>query len=280
MLIICSGPDTFRALEKARELEVAFKQKYDTNGISVEHISTGKEAVTEVAARAGAISLFAPRRFVRTSQVLSESSKAQRATLKRALSGDQEGFILLTLEDEPPTATALNELGKDIKIVRYDFSLLQGKAFYEWALEQAQKMNIQDFAVVKRIAEATEGDSWRCFFALMKYAAYPEGGLIAGAETEQSIFSFAELYVKGDVRWAAIMEEPDLMKQVLTTFLPQARAGVRVRDGAADGLHPFVARKLRGQPLGQADEALARVIEGFFVQRAGYGDEKDVLGIL
>lgn len=280
MLIICSGPDTFRALEKARELEVAFKQKYDASGISVEHISTGKEAVTEVAARAGAISLFAPRRFVRTSQVLNESSKAQRATLKRALSGDQDGFILLTLEDEPPTATVLNELGKEMKIVRYDFSLLQGNAFYEWALEQAQKLNMQDTSRVKRIAEATEGDSWRCFFALMKCAAYPEGEEIAGVEAEQSIFSFAELYVKGDVRWAAIMEEPDLMKQVLTTFLPQARAGVRVRDGAADGLHPFVARKLRGQPLEKADEGLARVIEGFFVQRTGYGDEKDVLGIL
>lgn len=280
MLIVCSGPDTFRALKKARELEAAFKQKYDGNGISTEHISTGKEAVTEVAARAGAISLFAPRRFVRTSQVLSESSKAQRATLKRALSGDQDGFILLTLEDEPPTASVLNELGADIKVVRYDFPLLQGKAFYEWALEEAQGLAINDLARVKQIAEATEGDSWRCFFALMKYAAYPEGEITEYIEQEQSIFSFAEAYVKGDVRWTAIMEEPDLMKQVLTTFLPQTRAGVRVRDGAVDGLHPFVARKLKGQSLEKADEALAKVIEGFFVHRTGYADEKDVLGIL
>jgi hypothetical protein len=167
-----------------------------------------------------------------------------------------------------------------MKIVRYDFPLLQGKAFYEWALELAQTLNIQDSNRVKRISEATEGDSWRCFYALMKYAVYPEGEFIIHAELEQSIFSFAELYVKGDARWAAIMEESELTKQVLTTFLPQARAAVRVRDGAADGLHPFVVRKLKGQPLENADDALAKLIEGFFVQRAGYGDEKDALGIL
>jgi hypothetical protein len=279
MLIICSGPDTFRALGKVRELEVAFKQKYDAHGISCERIASGKEAVTEVAARAGAISLFATRRLVRTSNILGESSKAQRTTLKKVLAGDQDGFILLTLEEEPPTATVLNELGSETKIVRYDFPALQGKAFVDWALGEARLLNIEDERSVRRIAEVTEGDSWRCFFEMMKLAAYPHAEILEGEE-ERSIFSFAESYVRGNKSWWAIMEEPDLVKQVLTTFLTQARAGVRVRDGASDGLHPFVARKLKGQNLDEADQALARVLEGFFVQRSGYGDEKDVLGVL
>src|SRR5690349_2995349 len=55
MLIVCHGPDTFRALQKARELELAFKQKYDAHGLSVERLASGKDAVTEIASRAGAI---------------------------------------------------------------------------------------------------------------------------------------------------------------------------------------------------------------------------------
>ncbi len=280
MLIICNGPDTFRALKKAKELESAFKQKYDTTGLSVEHLAPGKEAVTNVAARAGAMSLFTPRRFVRTSNILTDSSKPQRATLKKTLSGDQEGFILLTLEDEPPTATILKELGTDIKIVRYDFPPLEGKAFIDWALEEARIMNIQDETIIRRIAGITNGDSWRCFFELMKQAANPGAEIMTGEGNEESIFAFAEAYIKGDKRWLPVIEEPDLHKQILSTFLTQARAGVRVRDGAADGLHPFIARKLRGQRLEEAEQALARVIEGFFVQRSGFSDEKEVLGIL
>lgn len=280
MLIICSGPDTFRALKKAKELESAFKQKYDATGLSVEHLPPGKEAVTNVAARAGAMSLFTPRRFVRTSNILTESSKPQRTTLKKILSGDQEGFILLTLEDEPPTATVLKELGEDIKIVRYDFPSLQGKAFLDWALEEGKAMNIQDETVIRHIAELTSGDSWHCFFELMKQAANPGAEVMIGEGSEESIFTFAETYIKGDKRWLSIIKEPDLHKQVLTTFLTQARAGIRVRDGANDGLHPFLARKLRGQRLEEAEQALARVIEGFFLQRSGFGDEKEILGIL
>lgn len=280
MLIVCSGPDTFRALQKARELEAAFKQKYDAGGFSVEQISSGKEAVTEIAARAGAISLFCPRRFVRTSQVLSEASKAQRATLKKSLSGDQEGFILLTIEDEPPSAAALNELG-EVKIARYDFPAMDGRAFVAWAMEEARRMGLQDEKVARSIAEASNGDTWTCFFELMKRAAYgsAEMSAVEGGE-EKTAFVFADAYVGGRDSWREIADDAALEKQILTTFLSQARSAIRVRDGAADGIHPFVARKLRGQALDDADEAFSRLVEGFFAQRSGYATEKEVVSIL
>lgn len=278
MLIICSGPDTFRALQKARELEAAFKQKYDAGGLSIERIASGKDAVTEIAARAGAISLFAPRRFVRTAQVLSEASKAQRTTLKKALAGDQDGFILLTIEDEPPSATTLKELG-EVKTVRYDFPVMQPAAFMKWALEEAKRMGLQDEKSVRAIVEATEGDTWRCYSEMMKRAAWGGSETIA-MDNEKSMFAFADAYVRGQSFWLDLIGDSSLEKQMLTTFLSQARAAVRVRDGATEGIHSFVARKLQGQSLGKADEALARLIEGFFLQRSGYADEKEVTSVL
>ena len=154
MLIVCSGPDMFRALQKARELEVAFKQKFDATGLCVERIATGKEAVTEIAARAGAISLFTTRRFVRTANVLAEASKAGRATLAKTLAGDQDGFILLTLEDKPPEKSIINELGT-IKVVSYDFPMMDVNTCTKWALAEARQMGLVDEKAVSEIVEAT-----------------------------------------------------------------------------------------------------------------------------
>jgi hypothetical protein len=35
MIIVCSGPDTYRAREKARELTAAFREKHDPQGLAV-----------------------------------------------------------------------------------------------------------------------------------------------------------------------------------------------------------------------------------------------------
>lgn len=280
MLIVCSGPDTFRALKKARELEVAFKQKYDAQGLSVEHISSGKSAITEIAARAGAVSLFASRRFVRTSNVLAEATKVQRGTLKKVLMGDQDGFIVLSVEEEPPIATVLKELEPEVKIVRYDFAASQGEAFFAWAREEAAEMGFVDEKIVREIARATEGDSWSCYFELMKRAAYPEAETSLMDSAEGTIFSFADAYVAGRPEWWGLAGQADFIKQTATTFLMQTRSALRVRDGAVEGLHSFVVRKMRGQRFEDVDEAFARVVESFFVQRSGYGDDKEALALL
>ncbi len=279
MIIVCSGPDTFRALRKAQELEAAFRQKYDASGLCVERITSGKEAVTEIAARAGAISLFSSRRFVRTTQVLSEASKAQRATLKKILAGDQEAFILLTIEEEPPSAAVLSELG-EAKVAHYAFPVMESGVFTKWALEEAKRLGLQDEKAVRVIAEATSGDSWACFFELMKRAACGTSEISSAGDDEKSVFAFADAYARGQTSWFRVMEDPSLSKQALMAFLSQTRAAVRVRDGVTEGIHPFVARKLRGQALEKADEALARAVEGFFMQRSGYADEKEALGVL
>ncbi len=280
MLIVCSGPDTFRALEKALELELAFKQKYDAHGLSVERLSSGKDAVAEIASRAGSINLFAPRRFVRTANLLSDANKAQRVTLSKVLAGDQDGFIVLTLEEESPTGAVLKELGTGVKVIKYDFPYMSSRDFFAWATQTAAKMGLQDVHAVREIAEAAEGDSWSCYFELMKRAASSEATLANRESGEGTIFAFADAYLRREQGWRHVGEQADVSKQVLTTFLTQVRAAVRVRDGAEQGLHPFVAKKLRGQRFQDSDELFARVVEGFFVQRSGFGDDKDVLAVL
>lgn len=281
MLIVCSGQDTFRALQKTRELEMAFKQKHDPQGLCVERLTSGKEAIAEIAARARGMSLFASRRFVRTADVLREASKAQRFVLKNALCGDQDGFILLTQEEEKPSRAILEEFGSTVKVISYDFPLLNESAFIAWAIEQAKVMGFQNILSIREVAQAHAGDGWSCYFELMKRAANEGATILSRPNGDQKdVFGFADAYACGDAAWFGITTDADLTKQALTLFLNQARTAVRVRDRVLDGVHPYVARKLQGKNLEHAHEALARVLEGFFVQRTGYADEKEALAIL
>ena len=93
MLLVCIGPDTFRAQAKARELENAFRQKYDLDGSSIERISPGKDGVDEVIERANTVSLFCPRRFMRTANLLMDCPKAKQTALVQSLTKDPENVI-------------------------------------------------------------------------------------------------------------------------------------------------------------------------------------------
>ena len=65
MLLLCTGPDTYRAQQKAHDLERAFIEKYDKQALSVDHLDAGKDAIDEVLRKADSVSLFNPRRFLR-----------------------------------------------------------------------------------------------------------------------------------------------------------------------------------------------------------------------
>ncbi len=275
MLIFCSGPDTFRAQAKAQELEEAFRKKYDANGLSVEHLSSGKEAVTDIVERGSTMSLFASRRFLRTRNLLTESTKATRQLLAKALAYDQESVIVLSVEDDPPLATTLKELGTEIKIIKYDFPLLQGAAFLQWADQVATILGITDRQKARALAQACEGDAWQTWNELMKLAANPECELLQEERVAQTIFAYAEAYLKGRSSWRTLLDDKDLSVQALNVFLSQARAALRVRDGVTEGLHPFLVKKMRGVTLPHLEQSFAFLLQAVFAQRAGYMTDQE-----
>lgn len=273
MLILCIGPDTFRAQEKARELEAAFRKKYDPTGSSVEHISSGKEGVDEVIERAGTISLFSSHRFLRGNNLLGDCPKVKQAVLIRVLVQDPERTIIVSVEDEPPAATTLKPFEKDVKVIKYEFPEQSGAAWMRWIQEMAERLKIEDKQILRRIAEATEGDSWYAWNELLKLAA---GGTSHVVRTEEeSIYYYADAYLKQNPAWSGIFKDQELTKQALNTFLSQARSALRVRDGATEGLHPYVVKKLGTLPSQNLEERFAHTLLAFFCQRSGYAADDE-----
>lgn len=280
MLILCIGPDTFRAQAKARELEDAFRKKYDGVGLSVEHLSSGKAAVQEIVERGSTMSLFASRRFLRTRNLVQDAPKASRQLLAQALAHDQEAFIVVSVEDEPPLAATLKEFGAAIKIIKYEFPIQQGAVFVQWVQQIAQMLNIQARETVTQIATACDGDAWQAWNELMKLAANPEADFQAEASTAKTIFNYAEDYLKQQSKWREVLGDADASAQALTVFLSQARAALRVRDGATDGLHPFLVKKMRGVPYPHLEASFATLLQAMLAQRAGYATDQEMLTIL
>ncbi len=279
MLLLCLGPDTFRAQEKARDLEVAFKQKYDFGGSSTEHVLFGKDGVDEVIERATTLSLFCSRRFIRASSLLSECPKAKQAALVGALTRDPDHVIVVDVESEPLSSVAERAFQDVPKITKYSFPIEHGKKFEAFALTLAERLKIPDQASVVALALAVDGDSWLLWNELLKLAAGGASSL-SDPPLSQVVYPFTDAYLRKDQAWTKALADEDLAAEFLQTCLHQSRAALRVRDGATGGLHPFLVSKMKGRAFHELEAALGASLAALFSQRAGYGDEIEASTLL
>jgi len=278
MLILCLGPDTFRAQEKAHELENAFKAKYDPAGSSIERLLAGKEAVEEVMKRVNTPSLFAPRRYIYAPELLANCPASMIEGLTKALSQNTEQIIVVSVESEQPETKILKKLESATKVVKYEFPELTGNAFFQWLKGVADCLNVTDGAAVSKIAEAVDGDSWRAFNELMKVAAGGQSE-IALSGRKLSVFDHADHYIQNNQRYG-FLSDADISEQFLTPLLSQTRAALRVRDNATEGMHPFVVKKLQRMNIAQPEEAHAAALLALFMQRSGAGSEDEIVTLL
>lgn len=275
MLILCSGPDVFRAQERARELLSHFAQKYDVAQTSVERLEgSGTVIVDQLIERINTPSLFAPRRFLRVSNLWRDCSKAKQAALVQALSRDVEQVIVVSIEEEPLTDVLERLIAPLPRVTRYDFPLLRGPAFVAWVTQLATRLSVTDKDVIQQIAEQSEGDSWRAWNELLIAAA---GGMIAMRHvTDLSVYELADTFLQARPEWRTQLAEQSQTPQAMQAFLGQVRALLRVRDGAAQTLPSFIVRKLQAwRPDPQTEERFARVLLYYFVQRSGLANEEE-----
>ncbi|MFA6429504.1 MAG: hypothetical protein WCV84_03330 [Patescibacteria group bacterium] len=280
MLILCTGPDTFRAQEKALELVQAFQQKHDIGGSSIESFTSGKDAVKALLERINTPSLFSPKRLIRVSDLLTDVPKAAVSPLVQALSRDSEQVIVISTEEKMPPEVTMKQFAGIPKLVTYEFVIQRGSAFTKWAWEQACKLNISDQGFVRILAEICDGDAWLLHNELVKVAAgnreRPEVGFAS------SKFELADRYLDGGTHTYDFVSERDAPEQALSTLIQQARASIRVRDKDTDGIHPYVLKKMQASAKNRKDgeKRLALLLRALILQRVGYGNEEEVSALL
>ena len=105
MLIVCTGPDTFRARQKYAEMIFGYKLKYDNSGSSIEKIDSSADVYQEVLSRLSNQSLFSQKKMIICEGLLSKLTAAQAKKLNSALESDADMTIVVDYLDKSLKAT-------------------------------------------------------------------------------------------------------------------------------------------------------------------------------
>lgn len=264
MMIICSGPDTYRAREKARDLVAAFRTKHDPRGLSTEVVD-GSEGISLLLSRLAGASLFSPKKFIRADGCLAKMKIADVRSLAARLEEDKDHTILLTVEEESPNAKTLEAL-KIAPLFHYPFVIQSGSAFRAWVRTQATRQGVSE-KIADDIAEYTEGDSWFAIQELQKQAANPHEIALSTTRNIGSVFDVAEDVLAERQGWRGRLEalEDD---NAVSIFLGQSRAYLRVRDGWSEGIHPYAAKKLGSLRVPDAEARMMKLLRAFIGSRS------------
>lgn len=275
MIIVCSGPDTYRARERARELVAAFKEKHDPNSLSTFILATGQDVKT-IFSNIGTPSLFTTKKLIRCDGLLETLKIAEVRTLVAKLQIDGDQTILLTVEEEPPSDKILETL-KPCPLHHYAYPLLKGQSFLKWLKEQARIMGVSE-QIAEKIAGYTEGDSWLAKQELFKRAAYPEADQVDMKTAEMSHFEVIEDFLLAK---KACRERLSGVKDdsVFSLMQGQIKSYIRARDGFTEGLHPFVVKKMRQLKINNAEQKFKTSVQALRNSRSGLcsGNEMEAM---
>lgn len=276
MIIICSGPDTFRARTKARELVAAFRDKHDPQGLSYETIE-GVEGASVLLSRLASGSLFAAKKMIRADGCLAKMPLADVSALATRLMKDGDQTIVLTVEEEPPVSKILDAL-KTAPLFHYPFPVQAGAAFKGWVRERAKKVGIP-FSVADAIADYAAGDSWLAVQELSKQAADPKNFEGTKDPHAGTVFEVADAVLSRSPGWRSKLDDFQDVNS-LGVALSQLRSYIKIQDGMTAGIHPYVVKKMRGMKIADAKKRMSEILYAMIASRTSLGDEEEVEGLI
>ncbi|MFH1620502.1 MAG: hypothetical protein ABIB04_00250 [Patescibacteria group bacterium] len=276
MIIVCSGPDTYRAREKARELMSAFKQKHDPGSLST-FINTDGQDVKTIFSNIGTPSLFTNKKLIRSDGILKTLKIAEVRMLVSKLQIDGDQTVFLTVEDEPPSDKIMETL-KPAPLFHYSFSVLKTFDFLKWVKQEAQKLGVSEKIAIE-IADCADGDSWFVKQELIKHAAYSEAVSVNNKGTNLTVFGVIEDFLlekKGSRQKLLNLKD----ESAVILMLNQIRSFIRVRDGFSDGVHPFVVKKMKQMKIKEVETRLVKSIKALRASRIGLASGNEIESLI
>ena len=271
MVFLITGPDTYRARRKLRELKDKFLKEVDPSGLNIHTVIGPTLTVEGVRHHLESQPLLARRRFVIFENVLSPKKKEVIEALVAALEREGnrkegEDNIAIFFEDDEPTAK--NKLHswliKHAHLLR--FAALQGHELAAWTEDEWRRRGRQiDKRAMRRLLASTGNDLWQLSGEIKKIDAYLEAGAIVDEKTViliakepfyDNIFAFTDAVLNGDLKKSApmLMEHLEremappqlvaLLEKQLRVLLLLAEAPAGRMPPTLPGIHPYMVRKL------------------------------------
>lgn len=282
MMILLTGPDSYRVSERKRQLIEAFRKKYDGSGNNIAVLAGAEVSVDDVIGQTRTVGLFTAHRMI----VLDRASKAKPAMLKALTeffgsANLPEEVILLLVEPELTMAKTRERLPAGV--TKYLAALTKNKSVKHemfpaftprerklWAKRHLDALDasMEDAALTKLLA-ACGDDTWMLAHELDKLAARAAGKPITDALVSEmtvglidvDIFGLTDALGEGKGRQALTLleqhfitgETPAYLFAMLGRHIRMLLAVRSMSTPTSDavirdlGVHPFVARKLLEQ---------------------------------
>lgn len=278
MFILVSGADTFRSLQKARELEQAYRAKHDPSGFSIQHLPSGKDGVDPLLSAMSGGSLFSTRRFLRADGMVGECPKAKRDALLRALARDAEGMIVVCVESSDLTEAECKSFAALPKFFHYRFPLLSPAEFLNWAMAHASSFGFNDARAVRSLADRVQGDTWAF---VSEFAKILVGGEAAESSAgEASVFSAIDAVLEQQPRRYAVLRKFDDADAIIAQASGQLRSALLAQAGYTKGIHPFVAKKALRLRFASPSGIWKRLASMLIWSRTSHASSEESLDVL
>lgn len=278
MFILCSGADTFRSLQKVRELEAAYRAKHDQAGVSVQHLPSGKDGIDPLLSAMSGGSLFSTRRFLRADDLVSGCPKAKRDALIRALARDADDLIVVCLESSEVTTTECKPFASLPKFFHYQFPLLSPAEFMDWAMGYASSMGFTDARAIRSLVDRVQGDTWAFISEFAKVQA--GGEMVEKNSGDLSIFTAIDGLLEQRQQRHTILRQLDDPDAVIAQTPGQLRSALLVQSGYTKGIHPFVLKKVSRLRFASPARLWKRLAGSFVWSRSSHASAEESLDIL
>lgn len=270
MLIVCAGPDSYRAKQKLHGYVASFREKYDKSGKSIEVLSI-EDPLREILARLSSPSLFSAKTMVVCEGLLDGLKVGQLKSLAKALILDADQTVVLDYEDKKPSQKT-QDYFTEKSLLLYSHDLLEGTALKKEVVAMCQKYAV-DQKMADKLLGAYSNDLWS-IDSILQVASAGLEGFDLDETSEQSVFQISEDVMKGNASWmknAKTLDKDD----VVNVLVNQYRSWHLVQGGAADGVHPFVQKKMSWLKLENPHEKTLAAMRALYSARNSISTEQD-----
>jgi DNA polymerase III delta subunit len=198
MIIILTGPDSYRSHVRLEELRAAFRRKHDSAGLNTVTLSGVTAEVGDIHAAVSASGFFASKRFVAIDPYPAKSPACPWPEMQRILKPFIESpdvIVVIRREDDSSSRRGRSvPAGISMPGAKAEpFPLLEGVDLKRWlGRELKSRQATIEPAATLLLLEALGNDTWQISRELDKLAAFAAGRPITTADVGQLVPSTEE----------------------------------------------------------------------------------------
>jgi len=278
VLIICSGPDSFRARRKYRELSEAFRVKHDPTSSSIETIEPG-EQYQEVLAKLSNPTLFASKKMLRCEYLFNKLTPAQIKKLAAAVERDAEQTVVLDYEDKSPTEKTLGAFPSSL-LHTYPYESLIGSALQKEVSQMCKNYGVSEKQSANLIRFYGE-DLWsiETELQILRLQGVVGADLEGANIVESNLYATVDEFLENHKGWMNHAESLEI-NELMNAIISQLRSWQKIQAHDAQDVHPYVQKKLAYKKISNATEELLCAYRALIASRSSLAQQQEAVQLL